>query len=78
MAFPIYVLLTVIGGDGCRVGLQDQMFHDGSLREIDRDIARLPELVVETPQDDVDDHINALMDALFNASGFKGEPKSNR
>jgi len=73
-SFPIYVYASAVNVEGCRVGTHDQFHHDGALREIDRDIAHLPEVVVETPQHDIENSIDVLMDSLFHASGYSGEP----
>lgn len=74
-AYPIYVFFSVLNGEGCRIGKHNELIREGARHEIDRDIARLPEVVIETPRNDIDEHINTLMDAIFNASGKSAEPR---
>lgn len=75
--FPMYCFLSVIGGQGLPVAIQRTAHqeHD-ELEVIDRDVARLPAVQIESPQTDLDTIINELLDSLYNASGKAQEMRT--
>jgi len=73
IGYPVYLFLSVIGAKGLPVG--DSRAASGAdplLDTIDRDVVRLPAVLVESPHDDLDQAIDDLLDYLHNASG-KGQ-----
>lgn len=75
--YPIYCFLSVLRGQGLPVATQRtaRREHD-ELEVIDRDVARLPAVQIESPQTDLDTVINELLDSLYNASGKFQEMRS--
>lgn len=76
--YPIYCFLSVVGGKGIPVGTQRTFYKDhDELDVIDRDVARLPAVQIESPQTDTETVINELLDSLYNASGKAQEMRVN-
>lgn len=77
--FPIYCFLSVIGGQGLPVAIQRTASRDRSeLEVIDRDVARLLAVRIESPQTDLDTIIDELLDSLYNTSGKAQEMRVER
>lgn len=75
-AFPLYCFLSVVGAKGLPVAIQRTSGRDrDELEVIDRDVARLPAVRIETPNEDIDDSIDTLLDSLYKASGKAGETR---
>jgi len=73
VAYPIYIFFNVLGAKGIPVGnTREATRVDSQLEVIDRDVVRLPAVLVETPNSDFETTINDLLDYLYNASG-KGQ-----
>lgn len=68
--FPLYCFLSVVGGQGLPVAIQRTAHREhGELEVIDRDVARLPAVQIESPQTGLETIIDELLDSLYNASG---------
>lgn len=68
--YPMFCFLSVVGGEGLPVATQRTGHRDHDEMEvIDRDVARLPAVRIESPQTDLDAVIDDLLDSLYNASG---------
>lgn len=75
--YPIYCFLSILDAGGIPVGqeLATTRSHR-DLKVIDRSVARLPAVQINSPQTNIESVINDLLDSLYNASG-KVRPSEN-
>jgi len=69
-AYPFYFFVSIVGAKGLPVCTEDQVRWPDELEMIDREIVRIPALIINSPAEEVEEHINQILDRVANASGF--------
>jgi len=69
---PIYVMLTLLGVKGYRLGTRNAFRSD--LLPIDRDLLVMPEIVIDEDGRQADELLRQAFDAVWQAGGFHASP----
>ena len=73
MSYPIFIYMSFVELKGWSIGMRGAMDTGEPAQGIDRTMLRLPEVTVNTEEETLDDHINRMMDTLYQAGGDHGE-----
>lgn len=76
--YPYVVFLTAIHANGHLISHDKHEIYKESRKFIDRNDARLPEVLVDSPSVTAENVVSDLMDYLYQAAGHQGEPLSQK
>jgi hypothetical protein len=69
-AYPFHLFVSIVGAKGLPACTEDQVRWPDELKLIDREIVRVPVVVINSPSEDIEEHIDEILDRIANASGF--------
>lgn len=71
---PVFLFVSLIGAENIEIQTPQYMYESGSL---DRDMALLPEIVIQNYSESPSEMIDQLMKDIWNSFGFASEPDAH-
>jgi hypothetical protein len=71
VGLPAFIFVTLVGIKGYSLGMSSRFGFFGGTPTIERDVLFLPEVVIESYEDQVEEVLRPVFDAVWNSCGFE-------